>query len=86
MQSSADHRYFFHIRPKCLIQESKFKEIHSAVSELQQTDEETRLLIEPSLGVPRTDNMHLEYKFCFDVPTINSIKHGEFKNFWRNFI
>jgi len=65
---------------------SKLKEIHSVVSELQHADQARGLLIERSLGVPRTDNMDLEYKLCSDVSTINRIKHGEFNNFWRNFI
>jgi hypothetical protein len=65
---------------------SKFKEIHLVVSEVQHADQATRLLIERSLGVPLTDNMHLEYKLCSDVSTINRIKRDDFNNFWRNFI
>lgn len=57
---------------------SKFNEIHSVVSELKHADQGIQFMIERSLGVPRTDKMHLAYKFCSDVSTINRIKHCEF--------
>jgi hypothetical protein len=60
---------------------SKFNKIHSVVSELQHADQETRLLMERSLGVPCIDNNHLEYKFCFDVSTLTESNMANSTNF-----